>query len=221
MKIIHNVLLLEDKPDTCAWLNGMLAEAIPQLKVYTASSLKEARQLLKTQQKWKFAVIDLGLPDGSGIDFLHELKMIYPDTEAIITTIYDDDDNLFGAIAAGAKGYLLKSQPTEVLVRQLQQFDAGTPPISPSIARRILTWFRDHPPEITPTTRHESADIQLSGRDIDVLTCIGRGMRVSEAAKQLGLTENTIASYIKQIYRKLDINSRAEAALEAARRGLV
>lgn len=213
----QRALLLEDKPDTRLWLQGILGEALPDLDIRTAPDLKTARQLLTEEACWRLALVDIGLPDGNGIDFIRELKTTQPLTEAIVTTIYDDDDNLFSAIAAGAHGYLLKSQPAEQLVRQLQQFEAGTPPLSPSIARRMLAWFRTHSP--APTL--EADEVHLSTRDIDVLTCIGRGLRVAETAQHLGLTENTVSSYIKQLYRKLDINSRAEAALEAARRGLV
>ncbi len=216
--MMRQALIVEDRADTREWLTGILCRALPGISVRTAADLRTARRLLAAQA-WRLVLVDLGLPDGSGIELLHDIRQQCPGTDAIVTTIYDDDDNLFGAITAGACGYLLKSQPADMLVQQLQQFEAGVPPLSPSIARRMLTWFRDHTP--APTAAGPAPDIQLTPRDADVLACIGRGLRVAETAQYLGLTENTVASYIKQIYRKLGISGRAEAALEAARRGLV
>lgn len=215
----RQALVLEDRPDTRQWLVDILARAIPDLNIRTASNLKTARHLLATEAGWHLALVDIGLPDGSGIELITELRENHPLTDAIVTTIHDDDANLFGAIAAGARGYLLKSQPADLLVRHLQQFEAGMPPLSPSIARRMLAWFSERP--FPPGAVPGESDARLSTRDVEVLTCIGCGLRVAETARHLGLTESTVASYIKQLYRKLDINNRAEAALEAAKRGLV
>ncbi len=214
----RQALVLEDRPDTRRWLVDILARAIPDLNIRTACNLKAARHLLATEAGWHLALVDIGLPDGSGIELITEMRESHPLTDTIVTTIHDDDANLFGAIAAGARGYLLKSQPADILVRHLQQFEAGMPPLSPSIARRMLAWFSERP---FPGAAPGNPDTRLSARDVEVLTCIGRGMRVAETARHLGLTESTVASYIKQLYRKLDINNRAEAALEAAKRGLV
>ncbi len=136
----------------------------------------------------------------------------------IVTTIYDDDHHLFDAIAAGAQGYLLKDQHPDTLIEYLHRIDAGEPPLSPSIARRMLQHFsRSRPPAPAAIPAEEV----LTAREMDVLRLLGRGLRVNEAAHTLGLTPHTVAGYVKTVYRKLNISSRAEAALEAARRGLV
>ena len=143
--------------------------------------------------------------------------------QIIVTTVHDDDKNVFGALAAGAQGYLLKEQEDDLILLHLRHLQAGQPPLSPGIARRMLQYFRDK-----PTDDHDSRNAypgssdraDLTPRETEVLAGIGRGQRVSEVARQLGLADSTVASYIKSIYFKLNISSRAEAALEAARRGL-
>ncbi len=214
-----HALILEDKPDVNAWLCTLVQKAFPHYTAVAAHSLKSARMKLGEQQHFRLALIDLGLPDGSGIELIRELHAKRPEIALIVTTVHGDDDNLFGAIAAGAQGYLLKEQPEALFLLQLRQFEQGQPPLSPSIARRMMEYFRTQKSTPAAAGSHED-DIRLTPRETDVLAGIGRGLRVSEVAKQLGLADSTVASYIKSIYFKLNISSRAEAALEAARRGL-
>lgn len=193
----RQVLILEDLPDTQAWLVELVQEVLPDAQPTLAATLGEARRLLLSQP-WHFMLIDLGLPDGSGITLLQEARAQLPQVPAIVTTIYDDDDNLFQAMAAGAAGYLLKSQP----------------PISPCLARRLLAHFRHTPDETASDTR-------LSNRETEILILIGQGLRTREVAQQLSLTEYTVTTYVRNIYEKLNIASRAEATREAARRKLI
>lgn len=217
MNSAHPALLVEDQIETRAWLAAMLREAFPGIVVHECADLKSARLLIASVPRWRLVLVDIGLPDGSGIDLVRELQARQPETPAIVTTIYDDDDNIFKAIAAGAQGYLLKAQPHALLLQQLQRLDEGVPPLSPSVARRMLNYFHQKSDVKTPAPELQLA---LSARETEVLTCIGRGLRISETAQRLGLTESTVASYVKTLYRKLNIRSRAEAALEAVRRGL-
>lgn len=124
-----------------------------------------------------------------------------------------DDVHIVAALSAGAQGYLLKEQARPLLVRHLQQAREGIPALSPSVARRIM----DHFQKTGPT---QEADMLLTGREQEVLALISRGLRNAEVARALGLQDSTIASYIKTIYRKLNISSRAEATLCATRLGL-
>lgn len=212
-------LVLEDKPEVNAWLCSLVAKAFPQLSPLPATSLQSARELLAGKTGFRLALIDLGLPDGSGIELIRELHIARPEISLIVSTVHGDDDNLFGAIAAGAQGYLLKEQSEELFLLQLRQLEQGQPPLSPSIARRMMEYFRQLPPPPTRTLIDED-DVHLTPRESDVLSGIGRGLRVSEVAHKLGLADSTVSSYIKNIYFKLNISSRAEAALEASRRGL-
>ena len=219
------VLVVEDQPDTRAWLAGVVGDAMPGADVVSHERLGDARAWLSDlpasdRDRLHLALVDLGLPDGSGIELIRELADGFPQTLPVVATVYDDESYLFDAIAAGAQGYLLKDQDAEVLVHRLRRMEDGEPPLSPSIARRMMAHFR-RPEEPALPSGPAAADGVLTPRELEVLALLGRGSRVPEAARRLGLTEHTVSTYVKIIYRKLRISSRAEAALEASRRGLL
>jgi DNA-binding NarL/FixJ family response regulator len=130
---------------------------------------------------------------------------------------------VFPALRAGASGYILKSQPGQVVAAQLQRIERGEPALSPSIAVRVLRHFQSVPAPVPsgvqPPTVEDAP--KLTDREIDVLRLIGKGYKGPEVAALLELSSHTITGYVRDIYRKLGISSRAEAAVEAARRGLV
>lgn len=214
MSLPSTALVLEDQAETREHLLAALAEAFPGVVARGAADLAEARSFLDAGAP-DLALVDLGLPDGRGVDFLRDLaERSGGTTRSVVVTIYADDHHLFDAIAAGAGGYLLKDMGRDELVRYLRRLEAGETPLSPAVARRMLDYFRK------PHTAAEP-EASLTPRETEVLRLIGRGLRSGEAAKIMGVTELTVAGYVKAIYRKLNICSRAEAALEAARRGLV
>ncbi len=207
-------LLIEDQPTTRDWMLGVLASAFPNVEVTSVGSLKAANAFLDQHGAGLWLVmIDLGLPDGNGIDIVRRLQSQFPNVLPVVATIYDDDAHLFDAIAAGARGYVLKDEEASLLVGYLQRIERGEPPLSPSIALRILSHFQA--PKSRPTD-----GAGLSPRETEVLTLLARGLTVAEAAKRLGLQPQTVASYVKVIYQKLCVTSRAEATREAIRRGL-
>lgn len=217
-------LVVEDLPEVRRWLVSALEHAFEDVMVAEAATLADAREWLRRLEKdagraarFRIALIDLGLPDGSGVDLVREIAEGHPAVLPVVATIYDDDLHLFPAIAAGAQGYLLKEQEHDALVHHLRRIDEGMPPLSPAIARRMLSQLRGRS-HVMATAAPEAV---LTRRETEVLSCIGRGLRVIETANVLGLAEQTVAGYVKTLYRKLNISSRAEAALEAARRGLV
>lgn len=206
-------LLIEDQPRTRDWMLAVLSAAFPDLRIETVGTLKAAHAWLDRHgaELW-LAIIDIGLPDGSGVDIVRRLQREYPDVLPVVATIYDDDAHLFEAIAAGARGYVLKDEEADLLVNYLRRIERGEPPLSPSIAHRMLSHFR------APAQAKDEAG--LSPRETEVLTLLARGLTVSEAAARLGLQPQTVASYVKVIYQKLCVTSRAEATREAVRRGL-
>ncbi len=212
-----DVLIVEDLEASREFLASAVRDTFPGCVVHGAQDLNCARSLLKENRSLRFALIDLGLPDGSGIELIREMRESHPDTPAIVTSVYSDDESLFGAIAAGAQGYLVKGQEPLVLRMHLQSLVHGVLPLSPSVARRMLHYFRERTRAVVAT---DDPVIPLSPRETEVLSYIGRGMRVSETAQILGLAESTVAGYVKTLYQKLNISSRAEAALEAVKRGL-
>jgi len=217
---MNNVLIVEDLPEIRKWLGQVARAAFPTLQVTTAARLDQALVCVQ-QNSYDLALIDLGLPDGSGIDVISALRRHQPQALPVVVTIYDDDDHLFPALQAGAFGYLLKEQPQDALVAQLLRMTQGEPPLSPPIARRVLAYFANAGQRRDTLVRQMEHEVSLTGRETDVLQRVAKGYTLPEIAVQFGLSKHTIADHIKQVYRKLNVSSRAEAALEAARRGLV
>jgi DNA-binding NarL/FixJ family response regulator len=212
-------LLLEDEPRTRDWLIAILGQAFPDMAVTALGTLGEAQAWLTAYEqrrdtRLRLALIDLALPDGSGTALVTRLAADHPAVLPVVATIYDDDAHLFDAIAAGARGYLLKDEPAELLVGYLRRIERGEPPLSPSIAHRILAHFRVRPAE-------PAEDAGLTTREAETLGLLAKGLTVAEAATQMGLRPQTVASYVKVIYHKLNVSTRAEATLAAVRRGLV
>jgi DNA-binding NarL/FixJ family response regulator len=217
---MKTALVVEDLPDIRDWLADMARSAFPDLRVVAAARREEGLAWVH-REAFDLALVDLGLPDGSGIDVVGALRAHQPQAVSVVVTIYDDDDHLFPALQAGAFGYLLKEQPRETLVAQLLRIVQGEPPLSPPIARRVLSYFAAAPGQRMALARQLESQVRLTDRETEVLQRVAKGYTLPEIAQQLGLSRHTIGDHIKQIYRKLDVSSRAEAALEAARRGLV
>lgn len=218
MTIRHmNILLVEDQPEACALLQDIAQQVYPA--AHTTHCPTVAHALMRVDEAWDLALIDLRLLDGSGLEVLRRFKQCHPEVPAVVTTLFSDDASVFGALQAGADGYLLKSELVCDLVAALQRIARGELPLSPAVARRVLGYFRSTPgADLRP-----SADLAeaLTPRESDVLAAIGEGLSIHETGERLGITYHTANGYIKSIYRKLGIKSRAQAAVEAQRRGLL
>lgn len=204
--------ILEDLPESQAWLRDALEQSFPGIAIDSAYSLAEAAQKLAAGPAPDIALIDLGLPDGSGITLIEQIQRRSPATLCIVASIYDDDGHIFPALRAGAQGYLLKDQPVAGIVQALTGIAAGQPPLSPAIARRMLAFFQPAPSAPGP---------DLTERETEVLRLISKGLTQAETARLLGISQHTVAGYVKELYRKLNVSSRAEAALIARDLGLV
>ena len=220
---MKQALVVEDLPEVRDWLVDIAQAVFPGI-VVTAVGRADEAVARAGDGAFDLALVDLGLPDGSGIDVVHALHRQQAQCLAVVVTIYDDDEHLFPALQAGAFGYLLKDQPREALVAQLLRIASGEPPWSPPIARRVLSFFGQSAaglvaPRLQPAPPAET--VRLTEQETVVLQRVAKGYTLPEIAQQLGLSRHTIAEHVKHIYRKLDVSSRAEAALEAARRGLV
>ena len=222
--LIERALIVEDLDEPRAWLAELLPAALPAVQaVDLAADLAEARALM-ARHDYVLALVDWGLPDGTAEGLIADLAAAREGAMVIVATIHDDDAHVFPALRAGATGYVLKSQPRAVVEAQLRGIERGEPALSPSIALRILKHFQALPaPATLPAPNGDDPQHwpHLAAREVEVLRLIGRGHSGPEVARKLGLTAATTSSYVRNIYRKLGISSRAEAALEAARRGLV
>jgi two-component system, NarL family, nitrate/nitrite response regulator NarL len=243
------VLILEDNPVARAFLCRVVTESFSDaIAITEAGDLGQARKHISltggTQgmhgaDPFKLIFVDLELPDGSGLDLLSELTR-YPATK-IVTTLYSDDDHLFPALQRGADGYLLKEDRFEVLVEELQKIVRGQPPLSPAIARRLLTHFRHDEASSAPAA-HPGGGLSSAGfttskpvplvdkvpeydrltpRESEVLTYLSKGFTIKEIANLMGIKWFTVNDHIKSIYKKLNVSSRAEAAVLASKQGLV
>jgi DNA-binding NarL/FixJ family response regulator len=215
---MKTILLLEDLPEIRAWMRKLVLQVFPGSTISESARVHDAVELVAAV-KFDLALIDLGLPDGSGVDVVTRLRDIQPDAQSVVVTIHDDDDHLFPALQAGAFGYILKEQPRELITEQLQRISQGEPPLSPSIARRVMAYFTAKA-KPQPASANAMPHVNLTDRESEVLLRVAKGYTLPEIGVQLGLSRHTIADYVKQIYRKLNVSSRAEAALEAQRLGL-
>jgi DNA-binding NarL/FixJ family response regulator len=209
-----DILLVDDLPEALVMLKAACQAAFPEACCALASNVSEARQLLDTRQ-FGIALIDLGLPDGDGLEIIQHIAQRQPGCVTVVATIFDDDEHLFKALQAGAQGYLLKDHPPEWLAQQLQKIFDGQPPLSPAIARRLLRHFH-RPPSVGPITEAE-----LTARERAVLGLLAQGIRIVDIGNELNISRHTAGDHVKNIYRKLKINSRAEAALHAKGLGLI
>jgi DNA-binding NarL/FixJ family response regulator len=209
---MKTALILDDLSEAQLWLSEALIVAFPGIVLNFAYNLAQARLWLKSQPAPDLALIDLGLPDGSGVELIAELNRNSPQTLCIVASIFDDDKHLFPALRAGAQGYLLKDQAQSQIIDLLKGISEGRPPLSPSVARKMLRYFQ--PPQMRE-------HMPLTERESEVLCCIAKGLTLPESAKLLGISPNTISGYVKEIYRKLNISSRAEAALTAYQLGII
>ncbi|MES2091529.1 MAG: response regulator transcription factor [Pseudomonadota bacterium] len=219
---MKQILLLEDLPEIRAWLKTLALQVFPGAQISESARIHDALELVNAV-RFDVALCDLGLPDGSGVEVVQALSEKQPDAQSVVVTIHDDDEHLFPALQAGAFGYLLKEQSREQLAEQLQRISLGEPPLSPSIARRVIKYFtaqaRQQPPAAAQVDS-VTPNVQLTDRENEVLLRVAKGFTLPEIGVQLNLSRHTIADYVKQIYRKLNVSSRAEVALEAQRLGL-
>lgn len=176
-------------------------------------TLRQARERLELTV-YELVIVDLSLPDGSGIDLLRDQQRCHRSTRFVVATIHDDDEHIFGALHAGAHGYLLKERPAADIENALRGLREGNPPLSAPVALRIMEFFATQPLLEAP---HDT----LTVREREVLTLIAQGRNVVETASLLSLSIHTVRGYVKEIYRKLGISSRAEASLQASKMGLI
>ncbi len=212
--MFRQALIVDDLPDSVGSLCEVVMSAYPGVSCACAGDIASARIQMGLLTP-NIALVDLELPDGPGSLIIAELVRRHPDCIVVVATIFDDDEHLFPALQAGAQGYLLKDQPRDMLVRQLRGIAEGQPPLAPAVARRLLGYFQTHP------GKPASPESQLSPREREVLALLARAVRITEIAERLGISRHTVGDHVKNIYRKLNISSRAEAALHARDIGLL
>jgi DNA-binding NarL/FixJ family response regulator len=177
------------------------------------------RSMEEALEKIKFnlpdvALVDIGLPGMSGVEGVRILKQRYPHLLTLMNTVYDDDERIFQALCAGASGYLLKKTPPARLLESLNEAIAGGAPMSPEVARRVLSLFRQFRPP-------ERGDYQLTPHELRLLKLLVEGHSYKTAAGKLGVSVKTISFHLQKIYEKLQVHSKSEAVAKALRCRLV
>jgi DNA-binding NarL/FixJ family response regulator len=172
-------------------------------------------------------LIDLGLPDVSGMELISHAAYVHPDCSVMVITVFGDDAHVIASIEAGATGYILKDSPAPEIADCIRMLHDGGSPMSPVIARRILQRFRvakPAPPVAAPRPVAEPAVTDsdtLTEREIGVLRALAKGLTYKEIGGEHAISAHTVAQHVKNIYRKLTVHSRGEAVYEATKRGLI
>lgn len=187
-------------------------------------TVREACQWIRdTEQRPDVLLTDLGLPDGSGITVITQILARFPDCEPLVISKFNDEEHVVAAIEAGAVGYVLKDDLPGDVVRVVLGLRDGGSPISPGIARHVLRRLRDTATTSrkTPDARAAATAHRLTDREIEILDLLSRGFSYDDIAKLKGLRYNTVASHVKNLYRKLHVKSRGEAVFEGMQTGLI
>lgn len=212
------VLVVEDDPLMRQRLSRVLGEiGYASEAVNFAANLAEAREHV-SHQPLAMALVDLGLPDGNGIELISELRAQDPALWILVISAWSTEEAILGALRAGATGYLLKERDDLEVSLSIRSVLRGGAPIDPFIARRILTLLPTAPLH-KPAESSESE--ALSARESEILEWVSRGLSNREIAEQLTISRYTVECHIKRIYRKLAVSSRTRAVNEARQRGLL
>ncbi len=209
--MITNALIVEDHFSARTALSEIVTKLNTSMKVTAVSSLAEAHTSLKVQ-RIDLALLDINLPDGSGINLIAIIREMYPSCCVVMSTVYNNSEMLFSALRQGTNGYLLKQDSPKIIVDALNGILLGNPPLSPYMAQRMVRYFHPEQNQIKP---------HLTQREAEVLSLLANGYHRGEISQSLEITRNTVSDHIKQIYVKLDVNTCAQATLKAVNMGLV
>jgi DNA-binding NarL/FixJ family response regulator len=210
------VALLEDEPHTRAAIAAKLAQASSIELIASVATLAEMREALQQRQP-DVLIVDLEVPDGSGLDLIAHAHARWPSMHILVLTVLDDEHKVIGAIERGADGYLLKDENAIALLDAVVEVSEGGSPISPAMARHLVRRLVAQ----APGTDTSAASISLSERERQVLQLAAKGYAYGEVARLLGISVSTVASYTRHIYEKLQVDSRSGAVYEATRLGLI
>ena len=156
-------------------------------------------------------LMDINLPGMNGVECVRKLKQVAPTVQAVMLTVYEDTENIFNALAAGAAGYLLKRTKSAELLEAIREVHRGGSPMTTHIARKVTQSFLRSGPSPQPTEN-------LSEREQEVLDCLSQGFLYQEIAEKLGISYETVHTYIRRIYEKLQVRTRTEAVAKFLKR---
>jgi len=213
----RRILIVEDDELTRERLVRALEAHADEIELAAAvGTCREALLALRSDPP-EVLLVDLDLPDGNGIELIRAARHLSADTLSMVVTVFGDEKSVLGAIEAGARGYLLKDESVEGVGVAILQLLAGGSPITPAIAQHLILRFQEEHP---PSAEH-GAGPALSKRELEVLELVVKGFTFGEIAGLLALSPHTVGTFVRRIYRKLEVRSRGEAVFEALQLGLV
>jgi DNA-binding NarL/FixJ family response regulator len=235
------VLVVEDDAEMRDFFAGSVARCADLVLAASVGTVAEARAWLDDSSNMVDVLLtDLGLPDGSGLEVIRHCVSLHPRCEPLVISMFGDEDNVLASIEAGALGYIHKDATPDDIAQTILDMRAGASPISPMIARRVLSKYRADQANLAnaPPIRSDTAVAELtvpvtdaagitparqllSAREQEVLSYVARGFSYAEIARLQSLSVHTVQSHIKNLYAKLSVHSRSEAVFEATRMGLL
>ena len=205
-----NVSIVEDSDKFRETLARVLNRAEGFRCVSQYANAEEALKALP-QDKPDVVLMDINLPGINGVECVRQLKQLAPTIQVMMLTVYEDTENIFNALTAGATGYMLKRTPRDELLEAIREVHRGGSPMTTHIARKVVQSFQRAAPAASPTE-------MLSPREQEVLDCLAQGFLYKEIAEKLSISYETVHTYIRRIYEKLQVRTRTEAVAKFLKR---
>jgi DNA-binding NarL/FixJ family response regulator len=217
-----SIIIVEDEPEFRRRF-AQIIENEPTMRLAGVAANKREAQAVIDRENFDVMLIDLGLPDGTGIDLIRNVSQRKPDVDIMVVTVFGDEQHVVSSIEAGATGYILKDSTPADVISCIRLLRAGGSPVSPVVARSVLRAIRSRMGSgtATPTRTANPENNPLSARETEILQLLAKGMSFNEIGEILGISPHTVTAHIKKIYRKLAVHSRGEAVYEASQMGLL
>ena len=207
-----SIVLVDDHPVVRAGLRALLG-SLPDLEVVAEAEDGNAAVRATLTHRPDVVIMDIDMPGRNGIEATREIAAALPDTAVLVLTMYSDDDSVFAAMRAGARGYLLKGAGQDDIARAIRAVDSGEAIFGPGIAQRVLGFFAAPPRVPDPLP-------ELTDREREILDLIAKGRSNGEIGARLGITRKTVANHISNIFAKLQVVDRTAAIAKAKEAGL-
>lgn len=199
-----SIAIVEDNPTIRAGLEELVTGLKGCRCVGAFGSAEDALRKLPTL-KPELVLMDINLPNLSGIECTARLRDLLPDARMLMLTVYEDEERIFQALKAGASGYILKRAGKQEIIEAINELRAGGAPMTSAVARKVVDSFCE---------RRPNEELQLTRRETEILDCLARGLSNKEIAGQLSLSVETVGWHLKQVYEKLHVHGRTEAAVK-------
>jgi DNA-binding NarL/FixJ family response regulator len=213
---VQKALMVEDDPFFQNYFKNVFSNMGPQWRLHFANTGTAADDFLnRCDTPPDLVLVDLGLPDTSGLEVIQRVYQRFSQTPIIVMTTFSAEESFIAAIRAGASGYLLKSEQAHDLVHGIQQVLQGNYPVSPSLARYLFRLSG------SPVLKESNTAFQISPREVDLLGGLAKGWSYAQCADAMGISLNTVQSHIRNVYRKLNVSNQTQAINKARASGVI